>query len=152
MSLVAYLAQLERLIHATKFGCAKPFREDVLRALYKMRQTEIGYSIIHIVIVVLYIVLASHAIKAEWFIVLIIMTIETLSTTLTFFWFVAQKHLRKRAGGQRIRAANSSVFVNGGESTNFQGTGTMTIGGDVSSYQEADTPRSGRFAPVDSPK
>ena len=143
MSLVAYISQLERLVFATKAGCIKPYKPDIIRAIAKMQRTEASYTVIHLSVSILYILVAARVVAPEWFVMAIIITFETASTTITFFWFVVQKYLRKR--NRNDKEYQTSSKREWGEKTLV---GSLTVMVDNGSLCEIDpassSPRSSR--------
>ena len=113
LSILGYLKQLQRLIHATKVGCVKPYHPDVKRALHKMRKTEFGYLVIHVIGILTTLLIAVRVIPPSWYMLLIIYTAETMSTTLTFVWFVLQRYRKQRKQRNREAVQSKATHIPG---------------------------------------
>ena len=114
MSATAYLVQFDRLIRATKTGCAKPYRDDVKKALLKMRRMEVIYIILHTFCIALVLLVCIRIIPPAWYIVLSLLTIEVAATTLTFAYLRLRRKRKvdsKRVIGALVSDTSSMLLV-----------------------------------------
>jgi hypothetical protein len=114
MSAAAYFVQFERLIQATKSGCSKPYRNDVLKALHKMRRMEVIFIVLHSLCIALVLLVAIRVIPPAWFIILSLLTIEVAASTLTFVYLRLRRKRKiesKKVVGGLVSDSSSMLVV-----------------------------------------
>ena len=106
---LGYLVQLQRLITATKLGCAKPYQADVKNAILKMRRTQVVFTLMHTVSIAPTLVVAIGILPPYWFVAFILMSFETSATTFTFVTFSLNRlrKQKKRADAKSRRAVGT---------------------------------------------